>query len=170
MESFEGLKAYRTPGRLHSAVPPPDKNAQRTINTFQPSHCARVARAPVEDFVQAVKAIVSDQDRPVLLRAPAQRPVRLSSLPSCILGVRTSRTHKFIIVCSPVGAYYSTGINPVKTVKMSIPVPARAAPASQVRRQLRCIPDLQVGTRGVEAESRPVLMALSTSTLRKSAP
>ena len=70
---------------------------------------------PVEDFVQAVKAIVSfDQDWVPHAEGTSLyiRPFVIATEPH--LGVRTSRTHKFIIVCSPVGAYYSTGINPVK--------------------------------------------------------
>ena len=59
MESFEGLKAYRTPDGSIQLFRP-DKNAQRMINT---NHRMCLPSLPVEDFVQAVKAIVSfDQD------------------------------------------------------------------------------------------------------------
>ena len=111
MESFEGLKAYRTPDGSIQLFRP-DKNAQRMINT---NHRMCLPSLPVEDFVQAVKAIVSfDQDWVPHAEGTSLyiRPFVIATEPH--LGVRTSRTHKFIIVCSPVGAYYSTGINPVK--------------------------------------------------------
>ena len=111
MESFEGLKAYRTPDGSIQLFRP-DKNAQRMINT---NHRMCLPSLPVEDFVQAVKAIVSfDQDWVPHAEGTSLyiRPFVIATEPH--LGVRTSKTHKFIIVCSPVGAYYSTGINPVK--------------------------------------------------------
>ena len=40
------------------------------------------------------------------------RPFVIATEPH--LGVRPSKTHKFIIICSPVGAYYKSGIDPVK--------------------------------------------------------
>ena len=82
------------------------------INT---NHRMCLPSLPVEDFVQAVKAIVEfDQDWVPHAEGTSLyiRPFVIATEPH--LGVRTSRTHKFIIVCSPVGAYYSTGINPVK--------------------------------------------------------
>ena len=110
-EMFEGLKAYRTPDGSIQLFRP-DKNAQRMINT---NHRMCLPSLPVEDFIQAVKAIVSfDQDWVPHAEGTSLyiRPFVIATEPH--LGVRTSRTHKFIIVCSPVGAYYSTGINPVK--------------------------------------------------------
>ncbi len=111
MESFEGLKAYRQPDgsiRLFR----PDKNAERMINTNR-RMC--LPALPVEDFVQAVKAIVKTEEDWV----PSEEGTSLYIRPFVIatephLGVRTSKTHQFLIICSPVGAYYSTGINPVK--------------------------------------------------------
>lgn len=111
MESFEGLKAYRTPSGDIQLFRP-EKNAQRMINTN-----ARMClpALSVEDFVQCVKAIVTMEKDWV----PHQEGTSLYIRPFVIatephLGVRTSQTHQFIIICSPVGAYYSTGINPVK--------------------------------------------------------
>jgi branched-chain amino acid aminotransferase len=40
------------------------------------------------------------------------RPFIISTDP--YLGVRASKTYKFIVILSPVGAYYPEGINPVK--------------------------------------------------------
>ena len=110
-EIFEGMKAYRTAdGKIQLFRP--DKNAERMINT---NHRMCLPSLPVEDFVQAVKAIVEfDQDWVPHAEGTSLyiRPFVIATEPH--LGVRTSKTHKFIIVCSPVGAYYSTGINPVK--------------------------------------------------------
>ena len=111
LESFEGLKAYRQPDgsiRLFR----PDKNAQRMINTNK-RMC--MPALPVEDFIQAVKALVrTDADWVPSAEGTSLyiRPFVIATEPH--LGVRPSATHTFLIICSPVGAYYESGINPVK--------------------------------------------------------
>lgn len=111
MESFEGLKAYRTPNGQVQLFRP-DKNAERMINTNE-RMC--LPSLPVEDFVQAVSALVATEEEWV----PSEEGTSLYIRPFVIadephLGVRPANHHQFIIICSPVGAYYSTGINPVK--------------------------------------------------------
>ncbi|WP_087066843.1 branched-chain amino acid aminotransferase [Intestinibacillus massiliensis] len=111
MESFEGMKAYRTPDGSIQLFRP-DKNAERMINTNK-RMC--LPSLPVEDFVQAVQALVKAEADWV----PSQEGTSLYIRPFVIatephLGVRPSKTHQFIIICSPVGAYYESGINPVK--------------------------------------------------------
>ena len=111
MESFEGLKAYRKPDGSVQLFRP-DCNAERMINTNK-RMC--LPTLPVEDFVQAVKAIVKVEEDWVPSEPGTSlyiRPFVIATEPH--LGVRTSKPHQFIIICSPVGAYYSTGINPVK--------------------------------------------------------
>ncbi len=110
-ESFEGLKAYRTPNNEIQLFRP-EKNAERMINTNK-RMC--IPEIPVEDFVQACKALVSVEKDWV----PNVDGTSLYIRPFVIadeahLGVRPSLTYKFIVIASPVGAYYSTGINPVK--------------------------------------------------------
>lgn len=111
LESFEGMKAYRTPqGKI--LLFRPDKNALRMMNTN-----ARMClpSLPVEDFVQAVRAIVAVEKDWVPDREGTSlyiRPFVIATEPH--LGVRPSKTHQFLIICSPVGAYYESGINPVK--------------------------------------------------------
>ncbi len=111
LESFEGLKAYRKPDGSIQLFRP-EKNAERMQST---NHRMVMPSLPVEDFVQAVKAIVkTDADW-----VPTAEGTSLYIRPFLIateahLGVRAALTHSFIIICSPVGAYYSTGINPVK--------------------------------------------------------
>lgn len=111
LESFEGLKAYRT-AQGDVQLFRPDRNAQRMINT---NHRMCLPALPVEDFVQAVTELTRvDADW-----VPHAEGTSLYIRPFVIateahLGVRPSLTHQFIIICSPVGAYYSTGMNPVK--------------------------------------------------------
>lgn len=111
MESFEGLKAYRLPDNSIQLFRP-EKNAERMINTNKRMCLPSLS---VEDFVEAVKALVKTDSDWVPHKEGTSlyiRPFVIATEPH--LGVRTSKHHQFIIICSPVGAYYSTGINPVK--------------------------------------------------------
>ncbi|MCR5264751.1 MAG: branched-chain amino acid aminotransferase [Clostridiales bacterium] len=110
-EMFEGMKAYRAPDgsiRLFR----PDMNAKRLNRT---NDRMIIPEIPVEDFIQAVKALVKTEEdwiptaegtslyiRPFIIATDAQ------------LGVHPAHNYLFIIICSPVGAYYAAGINPVK--------------------------------------------------------
>lgn len=110
-ESFEGLKAYRTPNGDIQLFRP-EKNAERMINTHK-RMC--IPSIPVEDFVQAVKALVSTEKDWVPSEPETSlyiRPFVIATEPH--LGVRPSNDYLFIIVASPVGAYYAEGMNPVK--------------------------------------------------------
>jgi len=108
---FEGLKAYRTDdGRI--LLFRPRKNMER-VNISNERLCI----PPVdEDFmVESIKTLVKlDQDW-----IPDKKDTSLYIRPFIIatdthLGVRPSKTYKFIIILSPVGAYYPEGLNPVK--------------------------------------------------------
>jgi len=108
---FEGLKAYRAKdGRI--LLFRPDKNMER-VNVSNDRLC--IPPIDVDDAVDLIKAIVKvDQDW-----IPSAEGTSLYIRPFIIstdvhLGVRPSNTYKFIIILSPVGAYYSEGINPVK--------------------------------------------------------
>ena len=110
-ECFEGLKAYRCPDGSVQLFRP-DKNAERMQSTHD-RLC--IPQIPVEDFVDAVKALVSvDKDW-----VPAEpdtslyiRPFTIATEP--VLGVKASAKYQFIVICSPSGAYYAEGLNPVK--------------------------------------------------------
>lgn len=110
-ESFEGLKAYRHPdGSIYLFRP--EKNAARMKTTHE-----RICMPPVpeEDFVEAICALVRVEKDWV----PSEEGESLYIRPFCIateahLGVKPSSTYQFIIICSPVGAYYATGLAPVK--------------------------------------------------------
>ena len=110
-ECFEGLKAYRTPSGDVQLFRP-DKNAERMQSTHQ-RLC--IPEIPVDDFVQAVKALVSVEKDWVPFEPETSlyiRPFTIATEP--VLGVKASDEYKFIIICSPSGAYYEEGMNPVK--------------------------------------------------------
>lgn len=109
-EMFEGLKAYRGEND-EIYLFRPDMNAKRTNNT-NARLC--IPSLPEEDFVQAVKAVV-DVDRDWVPSAPGTslyvRPFIIAT--DEFLGVAPSQTYMFMIILSPSGAYYSSGLAPV---------------------------------------------------------
>ncbi len=109
-EMFEGLKAYKGDDGKHYAFRP-DMNAKRTNDT---NDRLVIPRIPVEDYVQAVKAIVK-VDADWIPSAPGTslyiRPFIIAT--DEFLGVAPSKTYMFIIILSPSGAYYESGLAPV---------------------------------------------------------
>lgn len=110
-ESFEGLKAYRTKeGKVQLFRP--EKNGERLQSTHE-RLC--IPTIPVEDFVQAVKALV-DVDRDWVPSAEGTslylRPFTIAT--EAHLGVKPSDSYQFLVIASPSGAYYEEGLNPVK--------------------------------------------------------
>lgn len=109
-EMFEGLKAYVGADRKIYMFRP-DMNAKRTNQTNK-RLC--IPEIPEEDFVQAVKTVIEvDKDW-----VPTDPGTSLYVRPFIIatdefLGVRPSSTYKFMVILSPSGAYYASGINPV---------------------------------------------------------
>lgn len=110
LEVFEGLKAYRTADGTVQLFRP-DENAKRMYNSAERIGLPPV---PVDDFVQAVKTLISvDKDwcphadgcslyiRPFLIGTDAS------------VGLHTLHSAQFIIIVAPSGAYYANGINPV---------------------------------------------------------
>ncbi len=109
-EMFEGLKAYRgADGKARLFRP--DMNAKRT-NATNKRLC--IPELPEEDFVEAVRALVAvDEDW-----IPTEDGTSLYIRPFIIatdefLGVAPSKTYLFIIILSPSGAYYESGLAPV---------------------------------------------------------
>jgi branched-chain amino acid aminotransferase len=108
---FEGLKAYKAvDGRI--LLFRPDMNMKR-INISND----RMSIPPIDEqfAIEAVRALVKT-DRDWIPSEPGTslyvRPFIISTDP--YLGVRPSYTYMFMIILSPSGAYYPTGINPVK--------------------------------------------------------
>ena len=110
-EMFEGLKAYKTKdGRVQLFRP--DMNAKRTNNTNK-----RMCMPEIDEqlYIDAIKALV-DVDRDWI---PEKENTALYIRPFIIatdkyLGVAASSTYKFLIILSPVGPYYESGLAPTR--------------------------------------------------------
>ena len=109
-EMFEGMKAYYgVDGKIRLFRP--DMNAKRA-NASNERLC--IPQIPEEDFVQAVSELVKvDADW-----IPRNEGTSLYIRPFVIatdefLGVAPSKNYLFIIILSPSGAYYASGLNPV---------------------------------------------------------
>lgn len=110
-ETFEGMKAYR--------------HEDGSIWTFRPEeNAARMARSskrlafpelPVDDFVQAVDALVTIDQRWVPDAAGEKslylRPFMIAT--EKFLGVRPAQHVTFMVIASPAGAYFKGGVKPV---------------------------------------------------------
>ena len=109
-EMFEGLKAYKgDDGKVRLFRP--EMNAKRA-NESNKRLC--IPEIPVEDFVQAVSELVKvEQDW--IPTAPGTslyiRPFVIAT--DEFLGVAPSKTYLFMIIVSPSGAYYASGLAPV---------------------------------------------------------
>lgn len=110
-EMFEGLKAYKTEeGRI--LLFRPDKNIERA-NRSNRRIC--IPEIPEDIFLEAIKMVVREDQDWIPDREGTSlyiRPFVIATDP--FLGVRPSHTYKFMIILSPVGAYYESGLNPVK--------------------------------------------------------
>ncbi|MEX2414758.1 MAG: branched-chain amino acid aminotransferase [Paenibacillaceae bacterium] len=108
---FEGLKAYRTEdGRI--LLFRPDMNIQR-LNCSNERMC--IPSIDENIVLDALKQLISvDQDWIPTEEGTSLyiRPFVIATQPA--LGVAPSTQYQFIIIMSPVGAYYAEGINPVK--------------------------------------------------------
>ena len=110
-EMFEGLKAYKTKeGKVQLFRP--DMNAKRTNNTNR-----RMCIPQIDEqvYIDAIKELVAvDKDW-----IPQKPDTALYIRPFIIgtdkfLGVAASNTYKFIIILSPVGPYYESGLAPTR--------------------------------------------------------
>lgn len=110
-EMFEGMKAYKTEdGRV--LLFRPDKNIERANRTNQ-RIC--IPEIPQEDFLQALKAVVKKDQAWIPTRPGTSLYIRPFVIATDeYLGVKPSNTYLFMIILSPVGAYYKEGLNPVK--------------------------------------------------------
>jgi branched-chain amino acid aminotransferase len=110
-EMFEGLKAYKAEdGR--TLLFRPGKNIERANKT---NRRICIPEIPEEDFLQAIKAVVNVDDAWIPTKEGTSlyiRPFIIATDP--FLGVRPSERYLFLVILSPVGAYYPEGLNPVK--------------------------------------------------------
>jgi branched-chain amino acid aminotransferase len=110
-ELFEGLKAYRTESgsvRLFR----PEKNVARMNWTCDrlciPELDPREALEAIKEFVRFERDWIPHEPGYSLYI----RPFVIATDP--FIGVKASSSYMFIIILSPVGAYYPEGMNPVK--------------------------------------------------------
>lgn len=109
-ETFEGLKAYKNGDKI--LMFRPEMNAKRMIKSNERLCMAEVSE---EMFIEACEAIVKyEQDW-----IPTAEGTSLYIRPFCFaseagVGVHPAKSYKFVIILSPVGAYYPEGVNPVK--------------------------------------------------------
>ena len=111
-EIFEGMKAYRTADDTVQLFRP-DCNAKRFSGFCRPS--VHPQDSPVEDYIQAVEALV-DVDRDWVPHTDGAslyiRPFIFAN--DVGLGVHASKHYIFCIICAPSGAYYAEGLDPVR--------------------------------------------------------
>src|SRR6478735_11047971 len=110
-ETFEGMKAYRhEDGSIWSFRP--EENAARMVRS---SHRLALPVLPVDDFVQAVDALVAIDQRwvpdPTGEKSLYLRPFMFAS--EAFLGVRPAQHVTFMVIASPAGAYFKGGVKPV---------------------------------------------------------
>lgn len=110
-ETFEGLKAYRHEDGSVSLFRPME-NARR-LNASDDRLC--IPYIPEEDFLQAVRELVRVDEDWVPHQPETSlyiRPFVFATQPN--VGVHPSESYLFVIILSPVGAYYAEGLAPVK--------------------------------------------------------
>lgn len=107
---FEGLKAYRwADGSVHLFRP--EANAARLAAS---ARRLALPELPEADFLASIAALLSVDAQWV----PGAKESSLYLRPTLIateacLGVRPSRTVEYLLIASPVGAYFSGGVQPV---------------------------------------------------------
>jgi len=108
---FEGLKAYRTDGD-RIAMFRPDQNITR-MNESNDRLC--IPNLDVEDTVKAIAKLV-EVEQEWIPSSPGTslyiRPFILST--EAFLGVHPAKDYLFVVILSPVGAYYKGGLAPIK--------------------------------------------------------
>jgi branched-chain amino acid aminotransferase len=111
---FEGMKAFVTPDGIK--VFRPEKFFERMAKS-----CAKLCIPPPERdlFFGALSGLLKLDSKWV----PAKKGCSLYIRPFIFaadnfLGVRVSETYNFMIITSPVGAYYKEGFNPVSLTTM----------------------------------------------------
>lgn len=108
---FEGMKAYKTEDNK-TLLFRPMKNIERANNSNKRLCIPTINE---EDFLQAIKELVKVDEEWIPKKKGSSlyiRPFVIATEPS--LNVKPSSQYKFIIILSPVGAYYKEGLNPVK--------------------------------------------------------
>lgn len=109
-ETFEGLKAYRTEdGRI--LLFRPEMNARRLIQSNQRLCMPEIPEALFLECLEALLRVERDWV-PIAPSSLYIRPFVFAT--EAAVGVHPSSKYKFMILLSPVGAYYADGLNPVR--------------------------------------------------------
>ncbi len=110
-EVFEGMKAYRTADGAIQLFRP-EENFKR-LNMSNERLC--IPQIDEAYALDALKALVRLEERWVPHRDGCSLYIRpFIFATDAQLGVHTAKNYLFIIILSPVGAYYKEGLNPVK--------------------------------------------------------
>ena len=110
-EIFEGMKAYHTPAGK-AVLFRPEKNMER-LNLSAERLC--MPKVDEEFCVKAIKKLVAIDEDWIPEGENTSlyiRPFVFATEPH--VGVHPSATYQFVIILSPVGAYYAEGLAPVK--------------------------------------------------------
>lgn len=109
-ETFEGLKAYRTEdGRI--LLFRPEMNARRLIQSNQRLCMPEIPEALFLECLEALLRVERDWV-PIAPSSLYIRPFVFAT--EAAVGVHPSSKYKFMILLSPVGAYYADGLSPVR--------------------------------------------------------
>lgn len=108
---FEGLKAYKgEDGSI--ALFRPEQNMKRMNDSNERLSMPNFDSEFVIDAMKQLVALDADWIPPRDGMALYLRPVMFAT--DAFLGVAPSKTYRFIVMTSPVGAYYEGGMSPVK--------------------------------------------------------
>ncbi len=110
-EVFEGLKAYRAPDGGVQLFRPME-NALRLQSSCERLCIPTIDAQTVVDAITQLVQVEADWVPNAPDTSLYIRPFIFASDPA--LGVHASHTYIFCVICSPVGAYYAEGIDPVK--------------------------------------------------------
>lgn len=107
---FEGMKAYKRDGKIYLFRP--DANMARVNRSNDRLCIPQIDTAYCVELIKELIRVEADW----IPTAPGTslyiRPFIIAT--DVALGVHPSKTYKFIVILSPVGAYYPEGLNPVK--------------------------------------------------------
>ena len=110
-ETFEGLKAYKAAdGKVYLFRP--DMNAKRFINSNKRMCMPEISEDLFVDCVKELVKVEKDWIPTGEGESLYIRPFMFADESS--LGVHVAKSYTFIIILSPVGAYYPEGVNPIK--------------------------------------------------------
>ncbi len=110
-EIFEGMKAYRTAdGKIQLFRP--EENVRRLNNSAERLCLPQIDEEACLDILDKLVELEKDWVPHSEGTSLYIRPFMYGNDPH--LGVHAVHNATFVVICSPVGAYYAEGINPVK--------------------------------------------------------